>query len=68
MTGVIKRLDREKRYGFIRNEKTGIEYFFHSTALKNAQFHELTEGQEVEFEDSEGTKGPRAEDVFVEKL
>jgi cold shock CspA family protein len=65
MTGVIKKLLRDKKCGFIRTEN-GAEYFFHASALKNAQYDELVEGQEVvDFEDAEGPKGPRAEDVYV---
>lgn len=65
MTGQIKRLVRDKGFGFIR-DSGGTEYFFHSTSVKNAKFDQLEEGQEVTFEETEGTKGPRAEDVFLE--
>lgn len=64
MTGTIKKLVKEKKFGFIRGTG-GQEYFFHSSGLKNARFDDLREGQEVEFEDSEGSKGPRAEDIFI---
>jgi len=64
MTGTIKRLIQDKQFGFIRDEK-GKEYFFHSSGLKNAQFAALQEGQEVTFEDTDGVKGPRAEDIYV---
>ncbi len=64
MTGTIKKLLTDKRCGFIRGENK-IDYFFHEKALKNAKYNDLGEGQEVTFEDSEGTKGPRAEDVYV---
>jgi len=65
MTGTIKRLVNDKNFGFIRDEQTGVEYFFHATALRNQRFEALEVGQEVTFEPSEGTKGPRAEDVFA---
>lgn len=64
MKGQIKRLLAEKNCGFIRADN-GVDYFFHKSALKNAKFEELGEGQEVTFEDAEGTKGPRAEDVYA---
>lgn len=67
MRGTIKRLKKAEGFGFIKAEARdgGVEYFFHRSALKNARMEDLREGQEVTFEDSEGSKGPRAEDVFV---
>ena len=64
MTGKIKNLTKEKGFGFILGED-GNEYFFHHTALKNCKMDDLERGREVTFEETEGTKGPRAEDVFV---
>lgn len=64
MTGTIKTLNKEKKFGFIAGED-GIDYFFHASNLKNCGFEELTRGREVTFEDAEGSKGPRAEDVYV---
>lgn len=63
MTGIIKRLVADKGFGFIKSGET--EYFFHRSSVKNAKFEDLREGQEVTFEDAEGNKGPRAEDVYV---
>lgn len=64
MTGTIIRLTQHEGYGFIRGDDD-LEYFFHRSALKNASFDDLTVGQEVTFEDSEGLKGPRAEDIYI---
>jgi CspA family cold shock protein len=64
MNGTIKRLIADKDFGFIRGED-GNEYFFHKSGLKNAQFADLHVGQDVTFEESEGQKGLRAEDVYV---
>lgn len=64
MTGKIVRLMQEKGFGFIQGENR-LEYFFHRTSLKNARFDELEQGQDVTFEDAEGDKGLRAEDVYV---
>lgn len=63
MTGTIKRLAKDKGWGFIRCGST--DYFFHRTSVKNGKWDELEEGQEVTFEDVESDKGPRAEDVYV---
>jgi CspA family cold shock protein len=64
MTGTIKNANAEKGYGFILG-KDGRDYFFHSSALKNCSMSDLERGREVTFEDAEGSKGPRAEDVYV---
>lgn len=63
MDGVIKRIVKDKGFGFIK--AGNVEYFFHRSALKNMQFEDLEEGQEVTFDDSEGNKGPRAEYIYV---
>lgn len=64
MTGTVKNVNIDKGYGFIKGEN-GAEYFFHRSALKNITIEELDRGREVTFEDAEGTKGPRAEDIYV---
>ena len=64
MKGIVKTLNSEKGFGFIKGED-GKEYFFHRSSLKNAPFDVLKKGQSVEFEDTENTKGPRAEDIYV---
>lgn len=64
MNGKVKRLVTDKGFGFILGEDNN-EYFFHSSAVKNAKFESLQEGDEITFEESEGAKGLRAEDVYV---
>jgi len=61
--GTIKKLISDKGFGFIEGDNG--ELFFHSSALTNASFSELREGQSVEFHEGQGPKGPRAEDVRV---
>jgi cold shock protein len=61
-TGTIARLLIDKGFGFIRDE-SGIEHFFHRSAVRQAVFELLREGQRVEFQAEESTKGPRAGDV-----
>jgi CspA family cold shock protein len=65
MVGKVKRVYIEKGFGFIRNAD-GREYFFHKSELMNAKLEELQEGTEVEFDDEESKKGPRALQVFVQ--
>ena len=60
--GTIKRLVRDRGFGFIRDDG-GQEWFFHRSAVRGAVFELLREGQRVEFTVEESPKGPRAGDV-----
>ena len=51
----------DKGFGFIQGERG--ELFFHHSALDGVTIEELREGQQVEFEEGRGPKGPRAENV-----
>lgn len=59
MQGIIKRVIRDRGFGFIRAED-GKEIFFHRSSLQELNFDSLKEGQSVEFELEGGPKGPRA--------
>ena len=52
--GTIKKL--MATYGFIKTENEE-EVFFHSNDLEGVEFNSLSEGQEVEFEKSQGRDG-----------
>jgi len=62
--GTVKRLVRERGFGFILGED-GVELFFHRSALPGTGFDALAEGQAVEFDVERGDKGPRAANVKV---
>ena len=62
MQGIIKKLVRERGFGFI-NAQDGREIFFHRSGLQQLDFETVKEGQEVEFEVERGDKGPRAINV-----
>ena len=62
--GTVKRLVSDKGFGFIA-AADGNEYFFHQSACNGISFAELREGQAVTFEQGQGPKGPRAENVRV---
>jgi CspA family cold shock protein len=64
INGTIKRLVSDKGFGFVMADD-GTEYFFHQSALTNAQFHELREGQALTFVKGQGPKGPRAENLKI---
>ncbi len=61
-TGKIKRLMRDRGFGFIRTAD-GQELFFHQSSLTDQAFDSLSEGQEVEFEVVDGPKGKQAANV-----
>ena len=59
--GTIKKLT-QKGFGFIEGEKGDM--FFHESALEEGtDFDSLSEGQQVEYTEGQGPKGPRAENV-----
>jgi CspA family cold shock protein len=66
LKGKIKKLIRERGYGFI-NAEDGGEVFFHSSALEGIDFDALEEGDSVEFNVEKGPKGPRAVNIRMIK-
>jgi cold shock protein len=62
MQGTIKRVIRDRGFGFIRSAE-GQEVFFHRSGLQNLNFDSLKEGDTVEFDLERGEKGPRAVNV-----
>lgn len=61
-TGTIKRL-MDKGFGFIGVEGQEKDLFFHMNEVKNVNFDDLREGDNVEFEIAEGPKGLNAVNV-----
>ena len=62
MKGKVKWFNSEKGYGFITGED-GNDVFVHYSAIEGAGFKTLDEEQEVEFEVTQGDKGPQATNV-----
>ena len=62
--GIVKWFDESKGFGFIRAE-SGKEVFVHFSAIQGEGFKTLHEGDEVEFEISQGEKGLQATNVTV---
>ena len=58
-SGKIKRLMKDRGFGFIRGSD-GQEIFFHRSSLEDIPFESLSEGQDVDFEVEQSPKGPRA--------
>jgi CspA family cold shock protein len=58
-SGEIKRLERERGFGFIRPAGASDDVFFHSSAVQGTVFDQLNEGQTVEFEKQPDERDPR---------
>ena len=61
-TGVVKWFNNEKGFGFISVEGEG-DVFVHFSAISGEGYKSLEEGQNVQFDVVEGTKGPQASNV-----
>jgi CspA family cold shock protein len=62
MQGTVKWFNDSKGFGFIQRED-GPDVFVHHTAIVGSGFRSLKEGDAVEFEVTEGPKGPQAANV-----
>ena len=62
LRGTVKWFSDEKGFGFISREG-GDDVFVHFTGISGDGFRSLAEGQQVEFEITEGKKGPQATNV-----
>ena len=62
MTGKVKWFNAEKGFGFIEREG-GDDVFVHFTAIQTDGFKTLDEGQNFEFEITDGARGPQAANV-----
>ncbi len=63
-TGTVKWFDTKKGYGFIL-QQGGIDVFVHYTSISGDGFKNLEEGQPVEFDVVDSSKGPKATNVIA---
>jgi CspA family cold shock protein len=61
--GSVKWFNAEKGYGFIEQDGGGADVFVHFSAIEMDGYRSLEENQRVEFEITQGPKGPQAEKV-----
>ncbi|MDO0937740.1 cold-shock protein [Streptomyces sp. DG2A-72] len=62
-TGIVKWFNAEKGFGFIAQDGGGPDVFVHYSAITSTGYRELNEGQKVQFDVTQGPKGPQAENV-----
>ena len=63
--GTVKRFNADKGFGFIAQDGGGDDVFVHFSAIQSGGYRSLEENQRVEFEVTQGQKGPQAEQVRV---
>ena len=62
-TGTVKWFNAEKGYGFITPEDGSKDLFVHFSGIQGDGYKSLNEGQKVEYEATQGQKGPQASNV-----
>ena len=61
--GTVKWFNAEKGFGFIAQDGGGPDVFVHFSAIQADGYRSLDENQRVEFEVTQGQRGPQADQV-----
>jgi cold shock protein len=61
--GTVKWFNADKGFGFLAQDGGGDDVFVHHSAIDADGFRSLDENQKVEFDITQGPKGPKAENV-----
>jgi CspA family cold shock protein len=64
-TGTVKWFSTDKGYGFITQDDGGPDVFVHFSSIAGEGYRNLDENQKVEYEVTQGPKGPQASNVKV---
>lgn len=62
-TGTVKWFNAEKGFGFIAPDDGGADVFAHYSAIATQGYRTLEENQKVEFDVTQGPKGPQAANI-----
>lgn len=62
-TGTVKWFNAEKGFGFIAPDDGSADVFVHYSAIEAGGYRSLDENQKVQFDVTQGPKGPQSENV-----
>jgi CspA family cold shock protein len=62
-TGTVKWFNAEKGFGFIAPDDGSADVFAHFSAIASSGYRSLDENQKVQFDITQGPKGPQAENI-----
>lgn len=62
-SGTVKWFNGDKGFGFIAQDGGGADVFAHFSAIEASGFRSLEENQRVEFDVTQGPKGPQAANI-----
>jgi cold shock protein len=62
-TGTVKWFNADKGFGFITPDGGGKDVFAHFSAIASSGYRSLEENQRVEFDVTQGAKGPQADNI-----
>jgi CspA family cold shock protein len=62
-TGTVKWFNESKGFGFITPDNGGKDLFAHFSQIQGGGFKTLSENQRVEFDETQGQKGPQASNI-----
>lgn len=63
--GTVKWFNAEKGFGFIAPSDGSADVFAHYSAIDSSGYRSLNENDQVEFETTQGPKGPQAANIRV---
>ncbi|MBM6399234.1 MULTISPECIES: cold-shock protein [Phycicoccus] len=64
-TGTVKWFNAEKGFGFIAPDDGSADVFAHYSAINSSGYRSLDENAKVEYETTQGQKGPQAANITV---